>query len=127
MSLGVNFHIGGEYVTTVDTHAPSSPTATIKVTESADTYGGVTLFFADLAHVERWVRDVLGQVEVLKAESANDQPKPERPAVFAPCSRSHLNGETVHHCTLPHGHAGDHVADDEDCRVIATWPQGGAA
>ena len=99
MSLGIsiNLHIRDE-VTTIETHAPESQTATVKVRDE-DGYNGVTLFFNDLEHVERWVRDVLGRVEVAKMEAANDQPKPERRTVL--CHEFHAKGYI---CTLPKGH-----------------------
>lgn len=63
---------------TIVGRASERPATTIRVEDGFNLNSGITLFFADLTHAERWARDVLGQVEVLKCESANDQPKPER-------------------------------------------------
>lgn len=119
MSLGIsiNLHVRDE-VTTIETHAPESQTATVKVRDEGG-YNGVTLFFNDLAHAERWVRDLLGQVEVAKIEAANDQPKPE-PRKWNECGVMH-HGR--YQCTLPADHEGDHIAHGPDDEVCATWAE----
>ena len=82
MSVSTNCHMEPDPATTVSALEPHR-SITIEIKDGDNINTGVTLFFADLAHAERWARDVLGQVEVLKAESANDQPTPEPPLIGA--------------------------------------------
>jgi hypothetical protein len=75
----------------------------------------VTAFFDNASAAADWLRDALDKVEVLKTETANEQP-----ARVATCGAADTHG---HVCDRAKGHDGTHSGRCSISGTHATWAQ----